>query len=254
MELNKQLRRTIVEMACCAGEGHIPSAFSIVEVLEALYSWMRVDPSNPKWPDRDYFILSKGHGCLALYVVLEKHGFISHADLDGYCQPGCILGEHPEATIPGVEMSTGSLGHGLPFGVGLALGLRLLGKPNRVFVLVGDGECNEGTTWESATLASHLHLGNLCCIVDDNGSAILPMHPLAAKWSAFGWHVWHVDGHSPVDLSRILNRIAFAHCGRPQALIAHTIKGKGVPFMEGAGQWHHRIPDSSEREKIKEAL
>ncbi|MFQ5737781.1 MAG: transketolase [Acidobacteriota bacterium] len=255
---SQELRKQIVRMVYTGKDGHIPSAFSIVDILEILYqNYLKFDPENPEWPDRDYFILSKGHGCVALYAILEKHRFLSPRDLEMFCRPGGVLGEHPDSTrIPGVEASTGSLGHGLPMALGVALGLRLGGKSNKVYVLIGDGECNEGTVWESALVASSLRLGNLCCILDNNGSAaqILPVDPLRSKWEAFGWQVYEVDGHSEKDLTTVLDSLSFAGLGQPKMIIANTVKGKGVPMLEGHGVWHHRIPDPEEFRSIMEAL
>jgi len=256
--MNNDLRRRIVEMVYRGGDGHIPSAFSIIDVVAALFdSELRFDAANPEWADRDYFVLSKGHGCLALYVTLHRHGFLSDADLDAFCTKEGILGEHPDVTrVPGVEASTGSLGHGLPFAVGIALGLRIQGRHNRVFVLCGDGECNEGTIWESALVAANLRLGNLCCIVDLNGSAqqILPVQPLADKFRAFGWRADEMDGHDLTSIRAGLGRLEFGAEAAPQVIVAHTLKGKGVPLLEGHGIWHHRIPNDAEYQQIMEAL
>lgn len=256
--LNGELRKRIAEMVYVGKDGHMPSAFSIVDLLEVLYrDCLKVDPRNPEWPERDYFILSKGHGCVALYTVLEKHGFITRQDTERFCRPNGILGEHPDCTkVPGVEASTGSLGHGLPFAVGIALGLRIRQMPNKLYVLVGDGECNEGTVWESALVAAKLQLGNLCCIVDNNGSAaqILPVDPLKAKWEAFGWEAYEIDGHSEREIARALDQLAFDLVGRPKVIVANTVKGKGVPLLEGHGIWHHRIPNAEEFAAIMEAL
>lgn len=257
--MNNELRRMIVEMVCRGRDGHIPSAFSIVDIVELLYrQYLRVDSTQPEWPERDYFILSKGHGCLALYVVLHKKGFLGDLDLEMFCQPGGILGEHPDCTkVPGVEASTGSLGHGFPYAVGIALGLRIQGKTaNKIFVLVGDGECHEGTIWEAANVANNLQLGNLCVVVDWNGSAaqLMPRDDLAAKWAAFGWNVHLVDGHSEAMLRCALDTVEFKPLGKPTVILARTVKGKGVPMIEGHGVWHHRVPTSEEMVQIMEAL
>jgi transketolase len=255
---NKDFRREIVRMVYAAQDGHIPSAFSIVDILALLYAeCLRVNRQDPKWPERDYFILSKGHGCVALYVILRKHGFLTDEDIQLFCKEGGILGEHPDCTrVPGVEASTGSLGHGFPFAVGIALGLRIRGMKNRVYVLVGDGECHEGTVWEAANVADNLRLGNLCAIVDWNGSAsqLMPRDDLPAKWRAFGWETLVVDGHSEVELRTAFDGIKFQSSGTPTVVIARTIKGKGVPMLEGHGVWHHRIPNHAEFAQIMEAL
>lgn len=256
--MNQDLRRKIVQMVYKGKDGHIPSAFSIIDILEVLYrNYLNFDPKNPKWPERDYFILSKGHGCVALYVILEKYGFITQNDLELFCKPGGILGEHPDSTkVPGIEASTGSLGHGMSFAVGIALGLRILGMNNRVYVLVGDGECHEGTVWEAANVANNLQLGNLCVIVDWNGSAaqLMPWDDLPAKWRAFGWATMVIDGHSEMELCKAFDSIQFQAYGSPTVIIAKTVKGKGVPMLEGHGVWHHRIPNEEEFKLIMEAL
>ncbi len=258
VSLNSDLRLTIAEMVRRAGEGHIPSSFSIVDIVEHLYAEvLRYDAADPAWDGRDYFVLSKGHGCAALYVVLHKHGFLSDEDLLQYGQPGGILGGHPDMTrVPGAEASTGSLGHGFPTAVGIALGLRIKGQTNRVFSVLGDGECHEGTIWESANTAANLQLGNLCAVVDWNGSArqLMPVDDLPAKWAAFGWSVEEVDGHSLPELKKVFQSIEMQSTGQPTAILARTIKGKGVTFTEGHGQWHHRIPSDDEMAAIREEL
>jgi transketolase len=256
--MNKKFRRRIVEMVVEGKDGHIPSAFSIVEIINVLYGdFLKFDSKRPDWEERDYFILSKGHGCLALYVVLKEHGFITEEDLKMFCKPGGILGEHPDSTkVPGIESSTGSLGHGFPFAVGVALGLRIRGRTNRVVVLIGDGECHEGTIWEAAHVANNLQLGNMCVIVDWNGSAaqLMPRDDLPAKWQAFGWKTFVIDGHKEEEIKSTLSSVDFSLYGTPTAIIAKTIKGKCVPMLEGHGIWHHRIPNEEEYKVIMEAL
>jgi transketolase len=174
-----------------------------------------------------------------------------------FCQPGGILGEHPDCTkVPGAEASTGSLGHGLPIAVGIALGLRLRNMNNKLYVLVGDGECHEGSIWEAANVANNLQLGNLCVIVDWNGSAaqLMPRDDLPAKWRAFGWETVVIDGHSDAELHNAFSDVRFQLKGSPTAIIARTVKGKGVPMLEGHGTWHHRIPTAEELKVIMEAL
>ncbi len=255
---NNELRKKIVEMITKAGEGHIPSAFSIVDIIEVLYAQhLKFDPKNPDWDDRDYFVLSKGHGSAALYVVMEKYGFITQKDLDECSSFNGILGGHPDASrIPGIEASTGSLGHGFPLAVGMALGMKIKKRSNHVLTLVGDGECHEGTIWESALIAQNLKLNNLCCIVDFNGSAaqIMPHPNLPGQWESFGWKVIEVDGHDSNDLNNAIQPFMQGAHNQPLAIIAHTIKGKGVSFMEAHGPWHHRIPNSKEYQSIMEEL
>jgi transketolase len=167
------------------------------------------------------------------------------------------LGGHPDVTmVPGAEASTGSLGHGFPSAVGIALGLRIQGRNNRVFALLGDGECHEGTIWESANVANNLQLGNLCAIVDWNGSAaqLMPRDDLPAKWRAFGWEVQVIDGHSPDELTKAFSSLTFSERATPKVVIARNTKGKGVSFVEGHGKWHHRVPDEQEMAGIREEL
>jgi len=256
-KINSDLRIKIAEMVKRSGEGHIPSSYSIVDIINYLYeNILKYDIKNIESEDRDYFILSKGHGCGALYVVLNKFGFLSEKDILDYSTSKGILGGHPDMTIvPGAEASTGSLGHGFPTAMGLALGLRIKNKDNRVFALMGDGECHEGTIWESANVGANLELGNLCGIVDWNKSAsqLMPLDKLNEKWKAFGWEVHEVDGHSNSDLKKCFSNLKFNKTGKPKVIIAHTTKGKGVSFAEGHGPWHHKVPSDIEMiELIKE--
>jgi len=255
---NKDLRLQIAKIVKASGEGHIPSSYSIVDIIDYLYGRvLKVDSKKPKWTERDYFILSKGHGAVALYVVLYKYGFIKNRDIEHYGLKDGILGGHPDVTVvPGVEASTGSLGHGFPTAIGTALGLRIKNKLNRVFCLVGDGECHEGTIWESANIAANLELGNLCVIVDMNGSAaqLMPLDDMMAKWNAFGWKVYEVNGNSIEELESIFKILELKSFGKPTVIIARTIKGKGVSFIEGHGKWHHKIPNDSEMELIIKEL
>ncbi len=253
--MNKKLRIKIIKTILHAGEGHIPSSFSIVDIIDYLYlKVLKINKKNFKSENRNYFILSKGHGCVALYVVLEKIGIISNFDLINFCSSKGILGGHPDKTkIPGVEASTGSLGHGLPTAVGVALGLKIKKKSNKVFVLLGDGESQEGTIWEAANIAANLKLNNLCVVVDWNGSAaqLMPIDNLKNKWKAFGWNVHYLDdGHNYDKIKKTFKGIKF-NTKKPSVIIAKTIKGKGVSFMEGHGKWHHRTPNEIE---LKEAL
>jgi len=256
--LNKDLRREIVDMVVAGKNGHIPSAFSIVDIVSYLYRHvLKVDPRNPEWAERDFFILSKGHGSLGLYVNLHRHGFITDEDVAQFCRKGGILGEHPDFNkVPGAEASTGSLGHGFSYAVGIALGHRIKGRENRIFVLVGDGECHEGTVWEAAHVARNYELGKLCVVVDFNqsGMQLLPHDDLPGKWKAFGWNTMVIDGHDDDELKRAFDNVRFESKGVPTVIVAKTIKGKGVPMLEGHGVWHHRIPNAEEYAKIMEAL
>jgi transketolase len=256
--LNKDLRRLIVDMTVAGRDGHIPSAFSIVDIITYLYDHvLRIDPKKPDDPARDYFVLSKGHGCLALYVNLRRHGFITDHDIDTFCKKGGILGEHPDlCKVPGAEASSGSLGHGLSFAVGIAMGHKIKKMNNRMFVLIGDGESHEGTVWEAAHVAANHRLKNLCVIVDWNrsGMQLLPMDDLPAKWRAFGWHTQEIDGHDEAQIKAACDAVAAKTTDQPSVIVAHTVKGKGVPMIEGHGMWHHRIPNKDEYAHIMEVL
>ena len=252
---SNELRKEIAWMTWHSKEGHIPSAYSIIDMVDYLYdNVLKFDSKNPKWEGRDYFILSKGHGCAALYAVLKKHGFITQKDLEEKNMEYGILATHPDMNkVPGVEASTGSLGHGIGMALGIALGLKMLNKPNKVIVLIGDGESNEGTIWESALVAANYKLGNLCVIADHNGSAdlILPITNPEEKWSAFGWNVYSIDGHDMNQFGMALEKIDFKHGSPPNVIVAHTKKGKGVPFMEdNFGYWHSRVPTEEELNEI----
>ncbi len=257
-KLNNSLRLRIAEIIYKAGEGHIPSAYSILEILTVLYGkFLRIKSNDPDWEGRDYFILSKGHGCAALYVILEKYGFITKEDLDKKGTEYSLFGGHPDATkIPGVEASTGSLGHGIVTAMGIALGLKIRKRKNRVVTLIGDGESNEGTVWETALVAPNLKLGNLCVIVDNNGSTaqILPMPHMRKKWESFGWEAYEIDGHDENQIYNTVKKLDFNFNGRPKVIIANTIKGKGVSFTEGHGVWHSKVPNKEEMERIRGEL
>lgn len=241
-------RRRIIRMLERAGRGHVGSPLSVMEIIRVLYDdILHVDASRPDWPDRDRFILSKGHACLALYLVLGEKGFFPAEELDRVCKFGAMLGGHPEShKIPGVEASTGALGHGLSIGVGFALAARIDKRACRTFVLVGDGESNEGSVWEAALCASKHKLDALTVIVDYNkmqsyGSTfeVQDLEPLGAKWASFGFAVREVDGHDVAALQGIFGQLPF-EAGKPSLIVAHTVKGKGVPFAEGNPEWHHK--------------
>ena len=244
---SKSLRSLVIDALEGGGRGHIGSTLSLMEILRVLYDdVLRFDPSRPAMADRDRFILSKGHGCLALYALLADKGFISTDELRRFCRSGSRLGGHPEAgKVPGVEASTGALGHGLPIAVGIAIGLRLRRNPARTFVVMGDGEINEGSVWEAAMHAAKHRLDRLVALIDYNKiqSAgftrdILDLEPLADKWRAFGFTTVEVDGHD-VDALRYVIQAA-VDGGRPHAIICHTIKGRGIDFAENAPDWHHK--------------
>ena len=254
-ERARLLRLRIIDNSHRTGTPHLGSCLSCVDILATLYfSILRIDPAAPAAPDRDRFILSKGHGVPALFQVLAMRGFYPESALADFNSDDSLFGEHPPipGKIPGIEAATGSLGHGLPLGVGMAMAARIQKRPHRVFVLLGDGECNEGTVWEAAMLAAAQDLDRLVVMVDYNkwqgtgrSNDILALEPLVEKWRAFGWAAREVDGHDIGGLATILGDPAAGE-GRPLALIAATVKGKGVSFMEDDNNWHYRIPTAGE--------
>ncbi len=252
----RRVRLDVLEMIRAAGSGHPGGSFSAVEILVHLY-WnvMRIRPGDPEWDGRDRFILSKGHACPALYSVLARRGFFDPGELLTLRKPGSRLQGHPSMRdLPGLDASTGSLGQGLSIACGIALGLRLGRSGSRVYCLLGDGELQEGNVWEGAMTASHYGLAHLTAIVDRNRvqldgavSGVMEIEPLVDKWLAFGWDVVVADGHSFPSLEK-----AFEHCmdtDFPSVIIAETVKGKGVSFMENTHLWHGRCPDDGEYEK-----
>ncbi|MFB0566237.1 MAG: transketolase [Candidatus Aminicenantaceae bacterium] len=251
----KRMKREIVHMAAAAGEGHIPSAFSILDILWVLYDRIiEFDPKNPASDSRDRFILSKGHGTLALYVVLAEKGFFPREELEKFATKNGILGGHPDCNkVPGVEASTGSLGHGMPMGVGVAMALRIRGVDRRTIVLTGDQECNEGSIWEAALLAAHHKISKLTCVVDYNhsGDRALTLGDLCEKFGAFGWSSMNINGH---DHKEIYDALKKTHETFPTAIIAQTIKGHGCKRMENNPAWHHRAPSEEELSSILEEL
>jgi transketolase len=251
----KWVRQQVFEMCLIAGAGHIAPALSCTEILVTLYhgGFLRVNPSKPSWEGRDRFILSKGHGCAALYAVLADLGFISISELQTFTSAGSRLGGHAESNIPGIEASTGSLGHGLPMSVGMALAAKMDGKDYFCVTLLGDGECQEGSIWEAAMLAGHHHLDNLIVIVDRNmvqsidfTEDAVALEPFSKKWEAFNWDVNVINGHSFNQILTTLNRLRSERTGKPKAVIAKTTKGKGISYMENKPIWHYRVPDSQE--------
>jgi transketolase len=258
----KRLRRDIVTMIAKAGSGHPGGSLSAVEIVTALY-WkiMRHKPADPQWPDRDRFILSKGHAAPVLYAALAECGYFPKSELATLRQLDSRLQGHADRTAtPGVEMSSGSLGQGLSFAIGCALAGRLDKKSWRVYALLSDGECDEGQIWEAAMSAAKFKLDNLTAIVDNNGIQlsgfnrdIMPLEPFSKKWDAFGWQVFEVDGH---DFSQLLDAFGKAQevRGKPAVIIAHTVKGKGVSFMENNVDFHGKAPNAEQLEKALEEL
>ena len=262
-------RREIVKAIAHANGGHLGGPLSAVEILTALYfRVLRVRPDQPNWSERDRFIMSKGHSSIALYVVLALRGFLSLTELSTFDQIDSRLQGHPDMTaLPGLDMSTGSLGLGLSAGVGIALGSKMLGQDYTTFVLVGDGECNEGIVWESAHVAQRYKLDNLVVIVDQNQlqqfgwrdeslGTRLPPYPgnqLARRWEAFGWQVFEADGHNLESVVHVLGKARAAR-ETPAVVVAHTQKGKGVSFMQDNYLWHSRVPTAEELSKALEEL
>jgi len=252
--LAKKIRLHALQMIHRAKSSHLGSAYSMADLLAVLYGRiLRVDPQKPGAADRDRFILSKGHACAALYAVLAERGFFPQEWLKNFYRDGARLAGHAtHVGVPGVEVSTGSLGHGLPIACGMALAGKRDGQAYRVFTLLSDGECDEGSTWEAALFAPHHQLDNLIAIVDYNQiqslgrvKQVLDLEPFAAKWKAFGWAVREIDGHDCAQIERALTNVPFA-AGKPTCVVAHTVKGKGVSFMENKLLWHYRAPDRDE--------
>ena len=259
-KLASTLRARIIETSSKTGTPHLGSCLSCVDILTALYfSVLRLDTDNPQKPERDRCILSKGHGAMSLFHVLAERGFYPLSDLDNYGEDGGVFAEHPPtpAHLAGIEAATGSLGHGLPLGLGMALAGRIQGQSYNVYAVLGDGECNEGSVWEAAMLAAAQRVSNLCVIIDFNkwqatgrSREVMALEPLVDKWRAFGWNAVEVDGHSFDELLAALDRFPNAN-GQPTAIIAHTVKGKGASFMEDDNNWHYRIPTAEEVIKSK---
>ncbi|MBI2067983.1 MAG: transketolase [Deltaproteobacteria bacterium] len=261
-ELSKRIRLHALRMTSRGGSSHIASVLSMADLLAVLYGEiLNLDPSNPQWADRDRFILSKGHGGAGVYAALAERGFFPVEQLKTHYQDGALLSGHvSHKGIPGVEVSTGSLGHGLSIGAGMAYAGKLDGRKHRVFVLLSDGECDEGSIWEAVLFASHHHLDNLVVVIDYNKiqslasvSETLELEPFADKWKSFGWAVYEVEGHDHEKIRDHCLKIPF-QTGRPSCLIAHTTKGKGVSFMENSVLWHYRTARNEEFEKALKEL
>jgi len=262
VEKAKKLRRHIITMTARVGSGHCGGSLSSVELVTALFFHeLRHDPHNPRWPDRDRFVLSKGHAAPLLYAALAETGYLPVAELITLRQLGSRMQGHTDMiTTPGVEMSAGALGQGLSFGIGIALAGRLDGRDYRVYVLLGDGECNEGQVWEAAMAAAHYKLDNIVAIIDRNRQQIdgwtcdvMDTEPFPEKWRSFGWHTIECDGH---DLAQIITALSEAKAieGKPTVIIAHTVKGKGVSFMENNLHFHGTAPTAEEAERALKEL
>lgn len=246
-ERSRDLRRTIIRILEASRRGHLGAAFSLVEILRVLYDdILQFKADEPRWPGRDRCILSKGHGCLALYTLLAEKGFFPVDELWKFCKSDGIIGGHPEHKVPGVEASTGSLGHGLSIGIGFALNARYEQADYRTFVVIGDGESNEGSIWEAALCAGKHRLSNLTVIVDYNKhqsyastAEVQDLEPLADKWRSFGFATREVDGHAIEELRSVLSALPLDG-EKPSAIICHTVKGKGISFAENNMDWHHK--------------
>lgn len=255
-KLAAQIRGRVIGLSHTAKTPHLGSSLSCIDILVAAY-WhlVNISPETASDPNRDRFILSKGHAAPALYATLEKRGIIPTEQLDGYCQAGSFLPEQPTpGKVPGIEAATGSLGHGLPMALGMALAAKIKKQSYRAIALLSDGECNEGSNWEAAMMAPAQKLDNLLVIVDVNGwqatgrsSEVMALQPLKQKWEAFGWDAYEVDGNDMSALIEALERFPQqAGSGKPMAIVARTIKGKGISFMEDDNNWHYRIPNAEE--------
>lgn len=260
-QISKEIRKKVLKMTYESGTAHIGSSLSVVDILTVLYfKILNIDPQNPWSDQRDRFILSKGHAAAALYAILAQRGFFSEEILNSYCQDGGKLPGHvTRGCASGVEVSAGSLGHGLPMGAGMAIAAKNDEKKCRIFVLMSDGECEEGSVWEAAMFASCHQLDNLISIVDYNKlqafgrtNEIMALEPLKEKWIAFGWQVKEIDGHNFSEIENSLSKIPFEK-GKPSLLIAHTIKGKGVSFMEDKLESHYKkLTEEEHKQALKE--
>lgn len=259
----KWLRREILEMCNKAGTGHVSSAFSCVEIVTALYygGILRFDPRNPQWDERDRFIISKGHSGIAVYPILSDLGFFPKEELERFAQSGGILGVHASRNIPGIEATTGSLGHGLGLGIGLAMAAKMDRKLYMTVVLLGDGECYEGSVWEAAMFASHQNLNNLVAIVDRNSLCttdftenLVQLEPLEQKWISFGWEAVTINGHSILQILAAFSDLRSRRSDKPFAIIANTVKGKGISFIENVPLWHAVCPSGEQLIKGRDEL
>ena len=256
------IRCDIIEMICTAKAGHPGGSLSATDLVTALYfRLMRIDPANPRWPDRDRFILSKGHACPVWYSALAERGFFDKSHLGTLRRLGSILQGHPDMNkVPGIDMTAGSLGHGLSVGIGMALAGRLQKKDYHIWVVIGDGESQEGSVWEAAMAGSKWKLDNLTAILDRNNlqndsyvDELMPIEPVADKWRAFGWNTVEIDGHRMEEIVPALESVK-TFKGAPTIIIAHTVKGKGVSYMENVCEWHGKAPCREEADRALEEI
>lgn len=262
--ISKDMRKLIFKTAYSGHTGHIASAMSVVEILTSLYfgDILQYNPKNPLWMERDKLIMSKGHASLALYSTLAMAGYFPIEELKTFCHPFSKFGGEPKyGDIPGIEATTGSLGHGLSFAVGIALASKLDSIQNRIYVILGDGECQEGSVWEAAMSAAHYKLDNLTVILDYNKlqamgeiEDILSLNPINKKWEYFGWEVLEIDGHNLEEIQEVLSMDRQRDIKKPRIIIAHTIKGKGISFMENVPIWHYRMPNEEELQIVLKDL
>jgi len=258
---SEELRLKLINLIHNGRTGHTGGDLSVLNVMTVLYNRvLNVDPQRPKWAERDRFVLSKGHCAEAFYCVLCDKGFIDQAELDAYGTYNAHLGGHPDVTIPGVEINTGALGHGLSAGVGMALAAKMDKKAWRTFVVMGDGEQAEGSIYEAAMAANKYHLDNLTAIIDRNGLQIsgstedvMPLESIKSRWTAFGWDVKDMNGDDIDDIVNTFNSIDFGN-SKPHLLISHTTKGHGISFMEGIAKWHHGVPSEEEYKQAVEEI
>jgi transketolase len=257
-----RLRRTVLDMAYAGATVHIACAFSIIELMSVLYrNYLRYPGNDPRSLARDYLVLSKGHGVMAQYACMLELGWLKDAHIQNYCADGSELKGLSDSRIDGLEVSSGSLGHGFSVGVGIAMGLQRKQTDQKVYALVGDGELNEGAIWEGALVAAHHRMNHFMCIVDRNGfqamgktDEVLDMGDLAAKFASFGFETREVDGHDEAAIDAAIDHLWRTGPGRPKALIAHTVKGKGVPFMESDNRWHYTRLNEQTHAQAIEAL
>lgn len=257
------LRKELFEMVIRSKKGHIPSSFSCLEFVVALFygGYLRYDPKRPRWEDRDRIFISKGHAGMAMYPILEELGFVPKGEVEKFTKAGGIFRFYPDPSIPGVEAITGSLGHGIGIAAGHALAARRDGRSYRNFVIVSDGECYEGSVWETAMFAAHHNLESLVTIVDRNGCCILDytencvrLDPLEDKWKAFGWHTIAVNGHSYAEITRALDEATSGKIKKPIAIISRSVKGKGISFMENKPGWHNKMPNDEQIAQARREL